>query len=308
MAVPADVRAYVTEHNLTSRSSSRAGARTVVVAALYLSAMAIGFLVDRSAVWVLVWSFQGCVLVSSYSAMHEAAHATLFRSRRANRVAGVLWASTILVNWSMWRSFHLEHHAHTGSERDPKLKHKLEITRRRHYLLLPIGGLAFMAELWVQSLGTLVGRFPAFGRTQKGRAGIRIDAALLLALTVTVSVLLVVAPSLVVKVWLAPLLVTFCVALPATGVSEHYRCSLDGEVFATTRSVRSNRLFRFLVWNNNFHVAHHLVPSVPFHHAPTLHAYLEPRVEHFEPSYTAFHLGILRDCGRKRDAALVTAD
>src|SRR5436309_2254646 len=74
-------------------------------------------------------------------------------------------------------------------------------------------------------------------------------------------------PSIVLHVWVAPMLVTFCVILPMTGMSEHYGCALGGEVFDTTRSVVSNRAFRFLVWNNNFHVVHHLVPAVPFHHA-----------------------------------------
>ena len=296
MSVPADVRVYVADHGLTERSSWRATVRTLAVGGLYAGLAVVGVAANRWPVWFAVWFVQGCVLVGSYSAMHEAAHATLYPSRRANRVAGVLWASTILVNWSLWRSFHLEHHAHTGGPEDPKVKYRFSVTRPIQYALLPLGGLAFMGELWLTSLGTLFGRFPSYVRTRTGRRAIQFDALVLLLVTGALGAGIVVAPSIVVHVWAAPMLVTFCAILPMTGMSEHYGCSLGGEVFDTTRSVVSNRAFRYLVWNNNFHVAHHLVPAVPFHHAPELHAYIEPRMHHLCRSYTSFHLGIVRSC------------
>jgi Na+-transporting NADH:ubiquinone oxidoreductase subunit F len=38
-----------------------------------------------------------------------------------------------------------------------------------------------------------------------------------------------------------------------------------------TRTVRMNRVHRFLYWNMNYHVEHHMFPTVPFHHLPALH-------------------------------------
>ena len=299
MAVPADVRAYVAANGLTSRSNWRATGRTAVVVATYATATAAGLALDHWLAWLAIWLFQGCVLVGSYSAMHEASHGTLYGSARANRVLGVAWASTILVNWSLWRSFHLEHHAHTGTEQDPKLRYRLDITNPLQYLLLPLGGLAFMGQLWFQSLGTVFGRYPSFVRTRTGRGAIRRDGVVLLVLTVAVVAAAVAAPALVLQVWLAPLLVAVGIVLPATGMTEHYQCALGGEVFATTRSVVSNRVFRFLVWNNNFHVVHHMLPAVPFHHAPTVHRYIADRTVHLEPSYLRFHLAVLQETGRR---------
>jgi len=298
VAVPADVRAFVAANGLTSRSNWRATGRTAVVVAMYVTATAAGLALDHLLVWLAIWLFQGCVLVGSYSAMHEASHGTLYGSARANRVLGVAWASTILVNWSLWRSFHLEHHAHTGTEQDPKLRYRLDITHPLQYLLLPLGGLAFMGQLWFQSLGTVVGRYPSFVRTRTGRGAIRRDGLVLLVVTVALVAGLVTAPTVVLAAWIVPLVVAVGIVLPATGMTEHYRCALGGEVFATTRSVVSNRLFRFLVWNNNFHVVHHMLPAVPFHHAPTVHRYIADRTTHLEPSYVRFHLGVLRDCVR----------
>lgn len=298
MAVPADVRAFVAANGLTSRSNWRATGRTAVVVASYATATAAGLALDNPVTWLAIWLFQGCVLVGSYSAMHEASHGTLYGSSRANRILGSAWASTILVNWSLWRSFHLEHHAHTGTDQDPKLRYRLDITNPLQYLLLPLGGLAFMGQLWFQSLGTVFGRYPSFVRTRTGRAAIRRDGVVLLLITAVLVTAAVAAPGLLLRAWIVPLLIAVGVALPATGMTEHYHCSLGGDVFDTTRSVVSNRLFRFLVWNNNFHTVHHLLPAVPFHHAPAVHRYIADQTVHLEPSYVRFHLGVLRSCVR----------
>jgi fatty acid desaturase len=299
VAVPADVRAFIADRGLTERSSWRASVRTLINGGLYAGLAVVGFSAHRLPVWLAVWFAQGCILVGSYSAMHEAAHGTLYPSRRANRLAGPVWASTILVNWSLWRAFHLEHHSHTGTPDDPKVKYRYAVTRRWQYLLVPLGGLAFVGEFWIASLRTCFGQFPKYVRGNTSRRAIRSDAFVQLLVTAALVGGLFIAPSVIIHLWLAPLLMTVCVVLTGTGMSEHYGCAFGGEAFETTRSVRSNRLFRFLVWNNNFHTAHHLLPSVPFHHAPALHAYIEPRVGHLSRSYTAFHLDVLRSCGKR---------
>ncbi len=38
------------------------------------------------------------------------------------------------------------------------------------------------------------------------------------------------------------------------------------------RTIRMNPVFRFLYWNMNFHVEHHMFPMVPYHALPALHA------------------------------------
>ena len=38
-----------------------------------------------------------------------------------------------------------------------------------------------------------------------------------------------------------------------------------------SRTVRMNRVHRFLYWNMNYHVEHHMFPTVPFHQLPALH-------------------------------------
>jgi fatty acid desaturase len=38
-----------------------------------------------------------------------------------------------------------------------------------------------------------------------------------------------------------------------------------------TRTVKLNPFFRFLYFNMNYHIEHHMYPMVPFHALPTLH-------------------------------------
>jgi fatty acid desaturase len=39
-----------------------------------------------------------------------------------------------------------------------------------------------------------------------------------------------------------------------------------------TRTVYMNPVFRFLYWNMNYHIEHHMFPTVPYHALPKLHA------------------------------------
>ena len=43
-----------------------------------------------------------------------------------------------------------------------------------------------------------------------------------------------------------------------------------------SRTVYMNPVFRFLYWNMNYHVEHHMFPMVPYHALPKLHAIMLP--------------------------------
>jgi fatty acid desaturase len=43
-----------------------------------------------------------------------------------------------------------------------------------------------------------------------------------------------------------------------------------------SRTVYMNPVFRFIYWNMNYHVEHHIFPMVPYHALPRLHAIMRP--------------------------------
>ena len=46
----------------------------------------------------------------------------------------------------------------------------------------------------------------------------------------------------------------------------------------TTRTVLLGPVLRFLYWNMNYHIEHHLYPNVPFHALPKLHAEIKDQL------------------------------
>jgi fatty acid desaturase len=54
-----------------------------------------------------------------------------------------------------------------------------------------------------------------------------------------------------------------------------------------TRTVKMNRVNRFLYWNMNFHVEHHMFPMVPYHRLPELHEEIKHDLAPVYPSIWA---------------------
>ena len=64
--------------------------------------------------------------------------------------------------------------------------------------------------------------------------------------------------------------------------------------------MRSNALVRLVVWNANYHAAHHMVSSVPAHNLPALDAHLGDGIDRTSPSYTRFHAEVVRSLAGRR--------
>jgi fatty acid desaturase len=60
--------------------------------------------------------------------------------------------------------------------------------------------------------------------------------------------------------------------MPVYGLTQH--AGLQENVLdhrLNCRTVYMNRVHRFLYWNMNYHVEHHMFPMVPYHALPLLH-------------------------------------
>eukprot|EP00980_Cylindrotheca_fusiformis_P031506 scaffold26472_cov162-Cylindrotheca_fusiformis.AAC.2 len=62
--------------------------------------------------------------------------------------------------------------------------------------------------------------------------------------------------------------------------AEHADCDLIANQLLNTRTVESNRIIRWLLWETNFHCEHHAYPMVPFYNLPVLHDLLDPHIKH----------------------------
>jgi fatty acid desaturase len=91
------------------------------------------------------------------------------------------------------------------------------------------------------------------------------------------------------------------------GVSQHlglYEDVLDHRL--NSRTMYLNPVFRFLYWNMNYHVEHHMFPMVPYHALPKLHEVMKPDIPTPRPSlYAALKEVIKALIKQKQDPAYV---
>src|SRR5690606_1435228 len=101
-----ELRKRIASEGLDRPSAGRTHARLVGLLGTYFGIYAAAEYVAVAVVWPIAWIAMGFVLFGVPAMMHEAIHGNLYRSKLANRAAGVLGGSLILLCWSTFRSFH----------------------------------------------------------------------------------------------------------------------------------------------------------------------------------------------------------
>jgi fatty acid desaturase len=84
----------------------------------------------------------------------------------------------------------------------------------------------------------------------------------------------------------------------AQDVNDHRLC---------TRSMSNSWLSRVLYWNMNYHIEHHVYPSVPFHALPALNAAIRDQLPQPSPGLVAAHVEIVRVILAQRSDPRATA-
>lgn len=214
---------------------------------------------------------------------HEAVHGTLAPGPW-NRLLGALCAFPVLQNCSAYRVLHLRHHRHLGDDGDPD--HYANYTRR--------GWLIFVMN-WARLLvgyPVYITAIPVLGWRQGNfhdRIGILLE---LLGKALLVILALRFLPSLwLLHGWLIPMLFINTM-VNIRGMSQHTLLEHANDEIQGTRSILTTPLVRFFMCNENYHLEHHLHPSVPWYGLPELHQKLEPELRRqgapYIRSYTAF--------------------
>ncbi len=222
------------------------------------------------------------------SRWHECGHGTAFRTQWKNEAVYQIACFMMIRNPVVWRWSHSRHHTDTIIVgRDPEI-----ITPRPPELLkvaLNFFGLLDATHGLRNMLRYAAGRLtadecdfiPAEERPKVfavARVWIVIYAATLLACALTRSVL--------------PLML---IGLPRlygawhhvlTGLMQHIGLAEDVlDHRLNSRTVYINPFSRFVYWNMNYHVEHHMFPMVPYHALPALHREM---LADCPPPYTGF--------------------
>ena len=224
---------------------------------------------------------------ASDSRWHECGHGTAFKTRWMNDAVYQIACFMVMRNPVTWRWSHARHHTDTIIVgRDP------EIAVMRPPSLAKVAlNFVGLPDIW-SGLGALLrqaaGRLSAEERDYvpaseqpkaivAARAHIAIYAATLLA-------------ALALRSWLPLMLIGGprlygCWHMVMVGLLQHGGLAddvLDHRL--NSRTVYMNPLSRFVYWNMNYHVEHHMFPMVPFHALPRLHALIKTDLPPANPS------------------------
>ncbi len=211
---------------------------------------------------------------ASDSRWHESQHGTAFRTRWMNDVLYHVACFMVLREPTPWRWSHTRHHTDTIIVgRDP------EIVAPRPP---PIGTILlnlFALRSGTREIGHVLlhatGRLTAAERTYIPE--MEYWKVFLVARVWLVIHAAVIGTAVALGSWLPVMLIglpTFYGGwlLVVFGVTQHAGLAEDVlDHRLNSRTVYMNPVFRFLYWNMNYHVEHHMFPMVPFHALPKLH-------------------------------------
>jgi len=241
---------------------------------------------------------------STDSRWHECGHGTAFRTQWMNDAVYNLACFMIMREPVVWRWSHSRHHTDTVIVgRDPEIA----VMRPTVILKVILGFFAIPAtwaaikKLVLHASGRLdpeeVTFIPAM-ELPKIFGTARLWLAIHLA---------VIALALYLGSWLPVLLIG---PLPTmygawvhvmTGITQHGGLAenvLDHRL--NSRTVYMNPLLRFIYWNMNYHVEHHMFPMVPYHALPKLHEAIKADLPPPSPSVLAAYREIIPALLRQR--------
>lgn len=261
--------------DLMARSDSPAIRDTVLLYGLMIAFAAGGILTWGSLWTVPFWLAYGVLYGSaSDSRWHECSHGTAFRTPWMNNAVYEIASFMIMRNSATWRWSHARHHSETYFVgRDPEIAVMRPTVLAK--LLLNFFGIfdviGFVPKLVHNALA---------GPTREEKTFVpqsewgKVQRVALIHLTIYVA-------TIALAVWLGSILPLMVIGLPRlygawhhvmTGLLQHGGLAdnvIDHRL--NSRTVYMNPVSRFIYWNMNYHVEHHMFPMVPYHALPRLH-------------------------------------
>ncbi|NBB81462.1 MAG: fatty acid desaturase [Verrucomicrobia bacterium] len=227
---------------------------------------------------------------------HQALHNTGFTSPRLNEIVGVMLGLPLLVSFYEYRISHLAHHKYVGTPQDTE------------YFDYGDGPLTFRRFIDTLSMRQHYSRFlhnfvlflidrPIPGFREKHQPILRRYYLVVIGFIATLAVVGILTgtgwrPFLT---WLAAMVLIAGPIHALIEFPEHYKCDAETkDILCNTRSIQAGWFMTWFTNGNNFHVEHHMYPTVPLHHARQVHNILHPDHRHYNNGYRDFYRTIFR--------------
>ncbi len=271
---------------------------------IWLAQWAMSLVATSALVWVSLgtaWMWPAMLVhgvflsVPAYSASHETAHGTAFRTRWLNET--VLWVTSLLyMEEPLHRRYtHTNHHTHTWHVgKDSQMP--FDTPMGFGGWIAEITGLALLrfhvSVFWNLAIGRYTDtmrmvapehELPKMSRNARIMCVVYAAAILAPVFGVWWPIWFFVLP----RVLGAPVMLLFTL-IQHVELQENSPSILD-----STRSFRTGWLGRFLYMNMNNHVEHHLYPQVPFHALPQLAEAVKDQLPEPDPGFFQTNLEVL---------------
>ncbi len=218
---------------------------------------------------------------------HECGHGTAFRTSWMNDAVYQIASFMLMRNPVNWRWSHARHHTDTiivGRDAEIAVMRPPDLLR----VLLNVFGIL---DVWYSLTGLVKNAFGIYSADErdfipaseipKGVFAARVHVLIYVA---------TIAVALYMGSWLPLMLIGLprmygCWHMIMTGLLQHGGLAenvLDHRL--NSRTVYMNPVSRFLYWNMNYHVEHHMFPMVPYHALPKLHALIKHDLPEPNPS------------------------
>ena len=236
-----------------------------------------GYLLWQAGSWwaLLPFAIYGVIYgTTSDSRWHESSHGTAFKSDWMNNALYEIASFMVMRESTLWRWSHTRHHSDTIIVgRDPEIA----VPRPPDLLALAMSFFAlgvipkYFKHIILHSLGILTAEEKTFiPESEYGKVIWRARIYVLIYATVvglalwfhTILPMLFIGLPNIYGTWL----------MPIYGYTQHAGLAenvLDHRL--NCRTVYMNAVNRYLYWNMNYHVEHHMFPLVPYHNLPKLH-------------------------------------
>ncbi len=214
--------------------------------------------------------------------MHDASHFAFFENRKVNDFVGNWFAAyPIWGDLLPYRPYHVQHHAHTWTDKDPdiSLATPFPITRK-----------SFARKVWRDLSGQTGWKRAVFtlkrdlGRSQgkvrrRGDAGVRRLTGVLTTNAVLFTILLLAGHPELYLLWVIAWLTTYSLIMRIRAIAEHSMVPDPSDPMKNTRTTLASWWERLLIAPNrvNFHLEHHILMRVPHYNLPRMHAMLRDR-------------------------------
>ena len=241
--------------------------------------------------------------------MHDAAHHRAYRNRQLNDFIGEILALPTSASMAGYRNTHFAHHRELNSEKDPDWQRNVGL--KEFEFPAPRGSV--LMHLMQYLAGLKIGS--AFFGFHKNKETRDIPAAVARARLFFFAMLLMASIvlgfwKLILLYWIVPLLTVFLGIRYLRNVAEHYAVEHEN-VLNESRTVLAPFWERWLIapWGLNYHLEHHLFPSVPCFRLKELHQLLMTRHPYPEIAHVThgYFSGLLRDCASSQPEQVATS-